>query len=239
MDMGTFYSAARDPIFYPHHTNVDRLWTVWLKLPGRNRKVFEDEDWLNSSFIFWDENMQLVRVRVRDSLDTLNLGYIYQTVSLPWINYKPLHPIEDVEKLLPNKTIMFPVKLESVMSIEVKRPKALGSEDKEHKEEVLIVDDIELMRSECVKFDVYVNARTDLTKLSADSVHFAGTFVHLVHVAVGPEKMEKQMMKTKLLLGLSELLNDIEADRDESVLISIVPRKGAVSIGKVRIEMSS
>ncbi|KAH0977336.1 hypothetical protein GBA52_027055 [Prunus armeniaca] len=28
-DMGTFYSAARDPAFYTHHANIDRLWEVW------------------------------------------------------------------------------------------------------------------------------------------------------------------------------------------------------------------
>ncbi|CAI0430022.1 unnamed protein product [Linum tenue] len=27
-DMGNFYSAGRDPIFYVHHYNVDRLWNV-------------------------------------------------------------------------------------------------------------------------------------------------------------------------------------------------------------------
>lgn len=29
-DMGRGYSAARDPIFYAHHNNVDRMWNVWL-----------------------------------------------------------------------------------------------------------------------------------------------------------------------------------------------------------------
>ncbi|KAL0401032.1 UNVERIFIED_CONTAM: Polyphenol oxidase A1, chloroplastic [Sesamum latifolium] len=28
-DMGTFYAAARDPIFYAHHANIDRLWNIW------------------------------------------------------------------------------------------------------------------------------------------------------------------------------------------------------------------
>lgn len=28
-DMGAAWTAAADPIFYAHHANVDRLWTVW------------------------------------------------------------------------------------------------------------------------------------------------------------------------------------------------------------------
>lgn len=28
-DMGVGYSAVRDPIFFAHHANVDRMWGVW------------------------------------------------------------------------------------------------------------------------------------------------------------------------------------------------------------------
>ncbi|KAL3508866.1 hypothetical protein ACH5RR_028267 [Cinchona calisaya] len=48
-DMGTFYSAGRDPVFYSHHANVDRMWNLWDSLGGQN---FNDSDWLNSSFYF-------------------------------------------------------------------------------------------------------------------------------------------------------------------------------------------
>ncbi|CAL1356575.1 unnamed protein product [Linum trigynum] len=28
-DMGAFYATVRDPIFYAHHSNVDRFWGLW------------------------------------------------------------------------------------------------------------------------------------------------------------------------------------------------------------------
>lgn len=28
-DMGVAYSAGRDPLFFGHHGNLDRLWNVW------------------------------------------------------------------------------------------------------------------------------------------------------------------------------------------------------------------
>ncbi|KAJ8484270.1 hypothetical protein OPV22_016755 [Ensete ventricosum] len=28
-DMGNLYSAARDPLFFAHHSNIDRIWNVW------------------------------------------------------------------------------------------------------------------------------------------------------------------------------------------------------------------
>lgn len=27
--MGDFYSSPADPLFYSHHAQVDRLWTIW------------------------------------------------------------------------------------------------------------------------------------------------------------------------------------------------------------------
>ncbi|GMI71703.1 hypothetical protein HRI_000839600 [Hibiscus trionum] len=35
-DMGNFYSAGYDPLFYAHHANVDRMWHLWKSsLPGK------------------------------------------------------------------------------------------------------------------------------------------------------------------------------------------------------------
>ena len=33
--MGAVPTSARDPIFWLHHANVDRLWSAWMK--GANR----------------------------------------------------------------------------------------------------------------------------------------------------------------------------------------------------------
>jgi polyphenol oxidase len=60
-DMGNFYSAGRDPIFFAHHANVDRMWYVWKKLRGKHQD-FTDPDWLNTEFLFYDENAQLVHI---------------------------------------------------------------------------------------------------------------------------------------------------------------------------------
>ena len=83
-DMGALYAVGRDPIFFAHHANVDRIWFLWSKLGGK-RANFKDKDWLESGFVFHNENKELVRVYIKDCLDTRNLGYVhYQTVPLPW-----------------------------------------------------------------------------------------------------------------------------------------------------------
>ncbi|KAL4385530.1 hypothetical protein GQ457_15G013720 [Hibiscus cannabinus] len=57
-DMGKFYSAARDPIFYAHHSNIDRLWEVWTEV-NKHQLDITDPDWLESFFFFYDENLRL------------------------------------------------------------------------------------------------------------------------------------------------------------------------------------
>lgn len=70
-NMGSFYSAGRDPIFYCHHSNNDRLWEIWRK----SHSDITDTDWLDSHFFFHDEKKQLVRIKIRDILNITKLRY--------------------------------------------------------------------------------------------------------------------------------------------------------------------
>jgi polyphenol oxidase len=71
-DMGNFRFAAYDPVFYAHHGNIDRLWDVWKSLPGDYRKDITDRDYLNTEFLFYDENGDLVKVKIAQALDICN-----------------------------------------------------------------------------------------------------------------------------------------------------------------------
>lgn len=48
--MTLFETAGRDPIFWLHHANIDRLWEVWHNEPGHENP--SDPAWLNQSFEF-------------------------------------------------------------------------------------------------------------------------------------------------------------------------------------------
>ncbi|KAJ8555308.1 hypothetical protein K7X08_012804 [Anisodus acutangulus] len=48
-NMGNFYSAGLDLVFYCHHGNVDRMWNEWKQIGGKRRDL-TDKDWLNSEF---------------------------------------------------------------------------------------------------------------------------------------------------------------------------------------------
>uniref|UniRef100_A0A8R7QME0 Tyrosinase copper-binding domain-containing protein n=1 Tax=Triticum urartu TaxID=4572 RepID=A0A8R7QME0_TRIUA len=92
-NMGTYYSAGRDPLFYPHHNNIDRLWQAWCDIGTahgyRGHVDFTDPDWLDSSFLFYDEESRMVRITVRDVLDTEKLQYRFDGVGTPWADGHP------------------------------------------------------------------------------------------------------------------------------------------------------
>lgn len=81
--MGTIAWAARDPIFWLHHANIDRIWASWNAAGRRNPT---DAAFLDRTFSFADENGQAVTSRVRDFLDPAARGYRYdalETVPAP------------------------------------------------------------------------------------------------------------------------------------------------------------
>ncbi|KAL3684081.1 hypothetical protein R1sor_002103 [Riccia sorocarpa] len=78
-DMAQLGLGAYDPVFFAHHGNVERLWELWMR-QGPNR-VPQDPDFLDSEFLFHDENADTVRVRVGDVLDTRVLGFDYEELN--------------------------------------------------------------------------------------------------------------------------------------------------------------
>ncbi|PQM41777.1 polyphenol oxidase chloroplastic [Prunus yedoensis var. nudiflora] len=237
--MGVFYSAGRDPIFYAHHGNIDRMWYLWKNNFGG--QDITDTDWLDSSFLFYDEKQRLVRVTVRDSLDTALLGYDYQSVDIPWIapTYKPTPRFPAKTKPQVSSAELstkFPATLDSTISVEVARPEEVRNRsdaEKAKQEEVLVIRGIEFPANVLVKFDVYVN--DDASSPSGpDNSEFVGSFVHVRH-------RNDHIIKTKLTLGITQLLEDLRAAKEGSVVVTLVPRngEGKITIGGLSIELSS
>ncbi|KAF8411178.1 hypothetical protein HHK36_003721 [Tetracentron sinense] len=253
-DMGNFYSAGRDPIFYSHHSNVDRMWTLWKSLGGK-RNDFTDSDWLDSGFLFYDENAQLVRVKVRDCLDQSNLRYKYQEVDIPWLKSKPTprntKAVRAAKKKVSAKkkkedtstfTSKFPITLDSVVRVIVQRPKKTKrtTKEKEEEEEILVLEGIELKRDAFVKFDIYINDEDEKDQSKPDKTEFAGSFVNIPHHHKhGTTDLQ---LKTSMRMGITDLLEDLDAEDDETVVVTLVPRqgdKGVVTIAGISIELAS
>ena len=74
--MGFVPTAALDPIFYLHHSNIDRLYECWLKVDEAAR-LPKGSAILDKRYSFVDADGTVKNRRVRDMLKTSQLGYSY------------------------------------------------------------------------------------------------------------------------------------------------------------------
>ena len=73
--------AGKDPIFWAHHCNIDRLWETWLR-QGEGRANLSGGPFLRTTFSFWDERGREVQMTGADILDTVEqLDYRYAGMS--------------------------------------------------------------------------------------------------------------------------------------------------------------
>ena len=71
--MGTVPYSGGDPLFWVHHSNIDRMWASWHLNGGVNPV---DAPWAQQSFVFGDAGGR-VSAPMRDFFDCFALGYAY------------------------------------------------------------------------------------------------------------------------------------------------------------------
>ena len=83
--MGGFNTAPLDPIFWLHHCNLDRLWTVWLRRDATHVNPDETQFLSSIKFDFHDAGGAPVQMTCAEVIDTTAepLLYDYADVSDP------------------------------------------------------------------------------------------------------------------------------------------------------------
>ncbi|XP_023738685.1 polyphenol oxidase I, chloroplastic [Lactuca sativa] len=237
-DLGNFYSAAYDPLFYVHHANVDRMWTLWKGLGGEGRKEPNDKNWEEASYVFYDENRKPVRVYNKHCVNLEDLKYEYEDSETPWKSNppKPRSATYSETTSPENVTEMeFPLSISETVTVQVKRPETNRPKDqKKTIKEILLLKGINFNGGKFVKFDVFVNIFEDINRISPCESQYAGGFGLLPH-----KTSEKMNSKTGVRIELTELLEEINADGDDSVQVTIVPRVGCddVTFEDIKIEL--
>ncbi|KAI3457555.1 hypothetical protein Pfo_014218 [Paulownia fortunei] len=215
-DLGNFYSAGRDPLFYCHHANVDRMWSLWQYFLPSNKvpdKRITDPDFLNAAFLFYDENAQLVRVTVKDCLDNLRMGYDVERIDLPWLDYRPPPQTAGARVTRTGTSAakvdetVFPLTLDKIVRILIPKTKK-GKAD-----ELLVIENITVDTTKFLKFDVFVNDEDD-NVAELDKAAYAGTYAQL-----------------------TDLYDDMDLADDDTILVTLVPRHEGpgVTIGGIKI----
>jgi tyrosinase len=78
--MGNPSTAAPDPVFYVHHSNIDRLWDLWLAQGGGRTDPLSTPSWKNKAYTFFDENGNAVNMTTCDILRAAQqLNYTYES----------------------------------------------------------------------------------------------------------------------------------------------------------------
>ena len=78
--MGAVPYAARDPLFWVHHSNIDRMWASWNNNGGINPTT---ATWASHSFVFADVNGVRVKRALSTVFDMSTLGYGYDAYITP------------------------------------------------------------------------------------------------------------------------------------------------------------
>jgi tyrosinase len=93
--MGNVNLAARDPIFWLHHCNIDRQWERWLAMGGGRQNPPDTSAWATQVFEFFDETGTKVQLTGQEIVDTAQqLGYVYDALgpALPLLAEPPPVP---------------------------------------------------------------------------------------------------------------------------------------------------
>jgi polyphenol oxidase len=109
-DMAILNTAARDPIFYTHHGNLDRLWWSW-ETTARNHNP-TDPAWLGLQWSFFDETGAWISMKVSDMLDmtrALDVTYERKVAPAPMLvaaRGMQVAPVRRIDLLAPSPRLL-------------------------------------------------------------------------------------------------------------------------------------
>jgi tyrosinase len=83
-------AAALDPIFWLHHSNIDRLWVIWTNTSPHTPPP--DASWNKQAFSFFDEDSKPKTYKVAEVLQTTGplCDYVYEDTTNPLGKQPPI-----------------------------------------------------------------------------------------------------------------------------------------------------
>ncbi|MCO5611043.1 hypothetical protein L7F22_065293 [Adiantum nelumboides] len=258
-DMGNFYSAAKDPIFFAHHANVDRLWAVWNRIGGR-RRDHTDPDFLNAEFLFYDENGRMVRVQAKDALDNSKLGVSYACVKGDklWLKYEPKplstmtkrkqvtpESMDDMPELGPASQDTSSTKIDKQFCCLATRPTMVPDDlldkglEEEDLEEVLVLEYVEVPRNVATHIAVFINLPGADATTPLSIAEYVGSFINVPHL-VG-EGMDMNTRSVHARFGISDNLRRLGITDLSTITVTVVAKLGGtedvpISLKGIKIE---
>ena len=245
-------TASKDPIFWLHHANIDRLWSRWLALGG-GRTNPTDAAWLNTQFTFYDEAGHAVYLTGAEIVDTIGqLNYRYDDDSLlgrrlfrrspvtrDFTETPPLAAAGSIASAVPREEMATSAPSTDSHRIELagttarvhvplnvntsSRLRALGEKNAPH-QVLLRLDDIRYDTSSGVYYEVYVSPAVG-EKLDIDSPHYIGNLsLFGLKPHAKPEQPAPSTKNIYVEYDISHLMLETMAGNPKELRIVLVPR---------------
>lgn len=244
--MGNPLTAGRDPIFWLHHANIDRLWVQWLSQGGGRVNPTTDA-WMKTRFTFYDFDGKQVVLTASQILDTgKQLNYIYdmaaggpniaimaepKAAAAPNANRPLVHLTSSREKglLLGNRPVTATLPLTS----EVKTNLLKIFEAPVRDQKVLLsLEGISFKRSPGVVFEVYLNIPTNEIGLASSSNHLVGNLSFFGFRPEG-ESGDARPSDNSQVFDATLVVSSLKSKglwKDDTMQVTFVP--GGIEVGK-------
>ena len=231
-------TAAQDPIFYVHHSNVDRQWNLWLAQGGGRTDPLTNSAWRAQTYTFFDENGNQVKMSACQILRAAEqLDYVYECEPpqvRPFCRFRPPFwdyltqllaklPLARLE--LKAEPVSFPIELKEFRS-------RLQSVVESKTETVLLeLDDVEAETQPGVVWEVYAGLPKGAPP-DARSPHYIGS-LSLFGTGIRNEAHQghKEFKPARFLYPLNRALEVALKGRQSALQITFVP-VGLVIDGK-------
>ena len=243
--MGEVATAAFDPIFWVHHSNIDRLWNLWDTTPGKEWGTVASAEWFQAKPWWFHDADRSAKNDTRafyTAVKSLGIAYDSDQPNAPRLSDSipaqagPLATQEQVTKPpivteMANSEQGFVIKGANPVTV-VLSPKSespLGQRGlktalravpaSETRRALLTFSDIKLMPGEAMAYDVFLNPSTQ-AKLDHNNPSFAGTLAlfGLEHA----HAKKHHAGGASDTLDITEVARALEADPD-SIQVQIAP----------------
>jgi tyrosinase len=177
--------AARDPIFWLHHANIDRLWNQWLSTGGGRVNPVTSAAWTTPNFTFFTETGASVSMSACQILiSATQLGYRYDTDGAPVGGSCPT-PLAAANMASMNSTSQKAVATKQGRVVLGDQPVTvsveLGTEAKTAltaaaggQTYLLSIEGISYSKQPGVHYEVYLNLPAGLREPDPEGIHYVG-----------------------------------------------------------------
>ena len=239
-------TAAQDPIFYVHHSNVDRLWDLWLAQGGGRSDPVLNAGWTGKTYTFFDETGNPVKMSACEILRAAEqLNYVYEGEPPQVLNFcrrRPPFPWWEFEHVVLFEVPGPPVELKGeAVSIPIELRELSGKLKAalESKADSLLLDleGVEAERNPGASWAVYAGLPGQAVETDANGPSYIGA-LSLFGSGVRSEK-HHEFKPAHFVYPLNRAVQAALRENAERIQITFVPLGNVVDGKTTRAEVKS